>query len=197
MSAALLLDPAKHQDFEDDLESFLHVLTWTSVRYCPSNLTAQERTTYLRTTFDEVDEKNGVCVGGLVKSGGLGLERYLPSELVSFSGGSPLIDLLREISLPFAVRYQKPPSEEDIRDFEETKAIADLSVPIWVNVLAKLPVGQYNRKLEKLKSSSWFSSTVRAYLQNPDFKWPTNDKAAPCTQVRCDKEAGGEQLKPN
>ncbi|KAG2746623.1 hypothetical protein P692DRAFT_20679435, partial [Suillus brevipes Sb2] len=35
MSAALLSDPTKHQDFEDDLESFLHVLTWTSLRYCP------------------------------------------------------------------------------------------------------------------------------------------------------------------
>ncbi|OJA07516.1 hypothetical protein AZE42_11826 [Rhizopogon vesiculosus] len=54
MSAA-----AKHQDFEDDLESFLHVLTWTSVKYCPSNLTAQEHTTYLHTTFNEVEEKNG------------------------------------------------------------------------------------------------------------------------------------------
>jgi hypothetical protein len=78
MSAALLLDPAKHQDFEDDLESFLHVLTWTSVRYCPSNLTAQERTTYLRTTFDEVDEKNGVCVSRLVKSGGSGTRKISP-----------------------------------------------------------------------------------------------------------------------
>ncbi|KAG1763736.1 hypothetical protein EV702DRAFT_1156666 [Suillus placidus] len=178
MSAALLLDPTKHQDFEDDLESFLHVLTWTSIRYCPSNLTAQERTVYLSSTFDEVHEKNNVFVGGEVKSGRLVKNTYLPSELITFSAGSPLLDLLREISLPFAVRYQSPPSEQDVRNFEEARSAGDLSTPLWVNILANLSVvGQYNQKLEKLKSSFWFPSTIRAYLQNPDLTWPTNDKA--------------------
>ncbi|KAG2131428.1 uncharacterized protein EDB93DRAFT_1108121 [Suillus bovinus] len=103
MSAALLSDPTKHQDFEDDLESFLHVLTWTAIRYCPSNLTAQERSSYLSLIFDEVQEKNGVYVGGDCKCGRL--------------------------------------------------------------------------KLENLKRRSWFPLMIRAYLQNPDLTWPTDDKA--------------------
>lgn len=33
------------------------MLPWTLVRYCPTNLTVQERTGYLQSTFDEVHEK--------------------------------------------------------------------------------------------------------------------------------------------
>ncbi|KAG2359203.1 hypothetical protein BDR07DRAFT_1378331 [Suillus spraguei] len=87
-----------HQEFEDDLESFI-------------NLTVHEDTAYLQSTFDEVREKN---------------------------------DLLR---------------------------------PFWVDLLTHLNVGQYNKKLDKLKSSSWFPSTIRACLKNIDLRWPTNDKA--------------------
>jgi hypothetical protein len=178
MSAALLIDPTKHQDFEDDLESFLHVLTWTPIRYCPSNLTAQERSSYLSLIFDEVHERNGVYVGGEVKSGRLVKNKYLPSELVAFSAGSPLLDLLREINPPFAVRYQDPPSKEDFHAYEKTKtSVEDSTTPFWVNILANMTYGQYQQKLENLKRPSWFPLMIRAYLQNPDLTWPANDKA--------------------
>ncbi|OAX31029.1 hypothetical protein K503DRAFT_788095, partial [Rhizopogon vinicolor AM-OR11-026] len=133
-----------HQNFEDDLESFLHVPTWTSVRYCPSNLTAQERTTYLRTTFDEVDEKNGVCVGGLVKSG---------------------------------VRYQPRPPEKAFKNYYELKTRFDLADPFWIDQMEDNVVHRYLKRMEILKNSIWFSSTIRQYLANPELKWPIRDKA--------------------
>ncbi|KAG1898025.1 uncharacterized protein F5891DRAFT_1240372 [Suillus fuscotomentosus] len=178
MSGALLSDPTKHQDFEDDLESFLHVLTWTSIRYCPSNLTAQERSYRLSLIFEEVHETNGVYIGGDCKCGGLVRNKYLPSELVAFSAGSPLLDLLREINPPFAVRYQVPPSKEDFHTYETIRtSVEDSTTPFWVNIFANLTYGRYQQKLENLKRRSWFPLMIRAYLQNPDLAWPTDDKA--------------------
>jgi hypothetical protein len=178
MSGALLSDPTKHQDFEDDLESFLHVLTWTSIRYCPSNLTDQERSSHLSLMFDEVHEKNGVYIGGGCKCGGLVRNTYLPSELVAFSAGSPLLDLLREINPPFAVRYQVPPSKEDFHAYETARiSLENSTTPFWPGILANMAYGKYQQELQNLKRRSWFPLMIRAYLQNPDLAWPTDDKA--------------------
>jgi hypothetical protein len=182
MSAALLSDPTKHQDFEDDLESFLHVLTWTSLRYCPSNLTDQERSSHLSSIFDEVREKNGVYVGGGWKSGCLVRNAYLPSELVAFSAGSPLLDLLREINPPFAVRYQAPPSKEDFHAYETARTSLEdsttPSTPLTLSIISTMaPYMIYQQKLQNLKRRSWFPVMIRSYLQNPDLTWPTDDKA--------------------
>jgi len=119
----------------------------------------------------------GVCVGGLVKSGGLGLQRYLPAELAAFSAASPILELLREISVPFAVRYQPTPPERAFKNYNELKARFDLSDPFWLDQLEDNVVHKYLKGMEMLKNSIWLSSTIRQYLENPEFKWPTDDKA--------------------
>jgi hypothetical protein len=81
-AAALLLDTTKHHGplIQGIPRVFLHTLPWTLVRYCPTDLTVQERTGYLKLTFDEVDEKNKFVGGEFLYS-----RTYLLSELVLFS----------------------------------------------------------------------------------------------------------------
>ncbi|KAG2084912.1 hypothetical protein BD769DRAFT_1681925 [Suillus cothurnatus] len=128
MSGALLSDPTKHQDFEDDLESFLH-----------------ERSSHLSLMFDEVHEKNGVYIGGGCKS------------------GSPLLDLLREINPPFAVRYQVPPSKEDFHAYETARiSLENSTTPFWPGILANMAYGKYQQELQNLKGVlvSWDINTI-------------------------------------
>ncbi|KIJ59740.1 hypothetical protein HYDPIDRAFT_43874 [Hydnomerulius pinastri MD-312] len=69
MSAALLQNPRKLNDFQDDLESFLHVLAWMTVRYVPSSLKSNDREAHLKFMYDESQEgEEGCKVGGWRKS---------------------------------------------------------------------------------------------------------------------------------
>ncbi|KAG2108120.1 hypothetical protein BD769DRAFT_1366026, partial [Suillus cothurnatus] len=132
ISGALLSDPMKCQDFKDDLKSFLYMLTWTSICYCLSNLTDQQCSSHLSLIFNEIHEKNGIYISGGCKCGGLVRNTYLLSELVAFSAGSPLLDLLREINPPFAVCYQVPSSKEDFYAYEMARiSLENLTTPFW------------------------------------------------------------------
>ncbi|KAH7921115.1 hypothetical protein BV22DRAFT_754260 [Leucogyrophana mollusca] len=181
MAAALLQNPQKPHELQDDLESFLHVLTWSAVRCCPSNLSALERGTYLRLIFDETIDTDDGTTGGLHKGNHLGHGRYLPArrgEGFQFSVSSPLLDLLKAFSGGFVARYQNPPTDEARKQFTELKAHAEAASPIMWKYLPTHPVQVYDREREALNTSDWTLSTLRSYAEGQHGAWPTDDAAS-------------------
>ena len=71
MSALLQQYPSKENEVSDDLESFVHVLTWNSVRYYLPNYSRKNTeaiSTLLRMYFDltgteGVDKYEAMCLG--------------------------------------------------------------------------------------------------------------------------------------
>ncbi|KAF9235779.1 hypothetical protein BU15DRAFT_77621 [Melanogaster broomeanus] len=99
MSAALLRKPGKLHMLEDDIESFIHVLGWTTIKYL----------------FDIIDfHLEGAAVGGKAKARELRGGGY-PPETFELKRPSPLSRLLRDLSSPFKSRYTREPPTDEIR----------------------------------------------------------------------------------
>jgi len=66
MSANLLQWPNSGHSYEDDLESFLYVMTWVSFTYMESKMTPQARFNVLKSMFedDEGEDEHGNTLGG-------------------------------------------------------------------------------------------------------------------------------------
>src|ERR1700722_10834408 len=60
MSAALLRNNKKCNQLEDDLESSLHVLTWTALRFTEHMCSEGDSSTFLRAFDEEYEDANGV-----------------------------------------------------------------------------------------------------------------------------------------
>ncbi|KAG1755940.1 hypothetical protein EDB19DRAFT_443028 [Suillus lakei] len=106
MSAALLAESAKKNRhvLEDDLESFLHVMMYTLVRYFPSKMNAEERNAFFQ-IFEEgyVVDEGGRAIGGSRKRECLrNLGSYIPKN---FTPPYEIARLLRELCGLFPVRY--------------------------------------------------------------------------------------------
>ncbi|KAG2077651.1 hypothetical protein BDR04DRAFT_560813 [Suillus decipiens] len=106
MSGALLdqSTPAKHHVLADDLESFLHVMMYTMVRYPPSTMNIQDRDTLLQMFEEEYFiNKTGRAIGGSRK------RKYLAdpgSHIVKkFTAPPEIATLLRELCKLFPIRY--------------------------------------------------------------------------------------------
>ncbi|KAH7921118.1 hypothetical protein BV22DRAFT_754317 [Leucogyrophana mollusca] len=180
MAAASLRNSQKPHELQDDLEFFLHVLTWTAIQRCPSTLSASERSIYLRLTFEQTIETTHGVAGGLHKRLVLAAGRYLPEcpggEDFQFSASSPLLGLLEAFSGGFAARYQIPPTAAAREKFERQKvqALADNNT-MWLEYLADHPVEAYDRAQRALSTSDWVLSTLRAYAEGEHGAWATDD----------------------
>jgi hypothetical protein len=111
MSAALLRNNKKCHELEDDRESCLHVLIWTALRFTEHTCSEGHSSTFLR-AFDEAYEDGDGVKGGDLKRGFLAT-REIP-RVVKFDGQPHLDKLIRELTEAFAVRYEEPPSAEQI-----------------------------------------------------------------------------------
>ncbi|KAH0834977.1 hypothetical protein J3R83DRAFT_10691 [Lanmaoa asiatica] len=117
MSANLLRQPGKMHTFTDDLESFLHVLGWTTLRYLPAvdSYEAEDRNDDM-TVFDEYSVRRGsLDRGGLRKSDTLGAGTY-PSRRFHPNKITPLRGLLRTLSSPFKSLYASDPPHDALRE---------------------------------------------------------------------------------
>ncbi|KAG1907433.1 uncharacterized protein F5891DRAFT_371966 [Suillus fuscotomentosus] len=106
MSGALLDQRSenKHHVLADDLESFLHVMVYTIVRYLPSTMNTEHRNTLLQ-IFDEeyVIDKEGRAIGGSRKRKWLDdPERHV---LRKFPAPPDIAMLLRQLCELFPIRY--------------------------------------------------------------------------------------------
>ncbi|KAH7884221.1 hypothetical protein F5I97DRAFT_1968348 [Phlebopus sp. FC_14] len=158
MSAALLQDPHKAHELQDDLESFLHVLAWAVVHYVPNDLTPDKRRDYL-SMFDENTYSNGEIVGGDLKSSRIVMRTYVPDFKLKHS--SPLVDLLKSLSEAFFTRYGK----ESINALQTMGALAESKVE------SLLDEGR-----ERLSSHLWFTATIKESL-SPEKPWSEEDSA--------------------
>ncbi|KAF9226393.1 hypothetical protein BS17DRAFT_777175 [Gyrodon lividus] len=176
MSAALLQDVGKLHTLVDDLESFLHVLGWATIRFVPTSdaYLAEQRTADLRRIFDDADfKKEGAMVGGSAKADALRGGGYPPAKF-QLKQPSPLHTLLETLSSPFISLYaKKPPTAGDRAKVEQrSTAEADEDVILlWSSIV------RYDRDMKRLESSTWFINTIENALQQEG--WPEDDKADP------------------
>ena len=172
MSANLLQHPGKLNTLTDDLESFLHVLGWMTLRYVPAvDSYGPGRRGRDLAMFDEHYEEDGRSAeGGDRKSDALGRGSY-PSVAFRPRTPTPLCDLLAELIGPFKSLYTvRPPTAEDRKKVDVPKSqynekLEDLSQDIR----------RYDRDIEQLQSPSWFIDQIQQTFNRQD--WPVDDKA--------------------
>ncbi|KAF9479142.1 hypothetical protein BDN70DRAFT_984982 [Pholiota conissans] len=142
----------------DDLESFLHVISWIALRYVPSELSAEDRTGYLTSVFDSYRSRpNGMTVGGPHK------RTFLTNRTIVREGKfehGPLLSLLEELTETCAARY-----EEFLLPLNPGKLSA------W----KALQIADHKERLERLATSEWIIDLFAEYLKSP--LWPKDDKA--------------------
>ncbi|KAL5503816.1 hypothetical protein ACEPAH_7887 [Sanghuangporus vaninii] len=112
ISGALLESPTtKVHDCADDLESFLHTLTFTLIRFSSSSLGPPELSRFLSMFDEEWDLPEGKTVGGSAKSDKLrGAGGYVAK--LDFPGRPGLRKLLLDFSRLFLAVYCLEPTEE-------------------------------------------------------------------------------------
>ena len=170
MSANLLQYPGKVHTLTDDLESFLHVLGWITLRYVPAadSYTAFRRGRDLRKFDEHYQEEGHSAEGGDAKSDGLRGGSY-PSANFRPRCETPLWPLLTELSSPFKSLYTvRPPTTEQRRkiNMEQNNFDEDLWALFY-------DIRQYDRHLQSLSSPTWFINEMKKGLDLDG--WPTND----------------------
>jgi len=170
MSANLLWNPGKMHTLTDDLESFLHVLGWMTLRYVPA------RDSYLAfhrgidmAMFDEHYQQQGHSEqGGHKKSQAFEAGRY-PSRTFRPKCETPLINLLHELRKPFKSLYGEPPTAEDREKINIPNIQYDQDEDLFRDIR------RYDRDIGQLQTSSWFIDEFQKTFNRGD--WPADDKA--------------------
>ncbi|KAL4065672.1 hypothetical protein V8B97DRAFT_1875063 [Scleroderma yunnanense] len=161
MSAALLRDVGKEHTIADDLESSLHVLTWTMLRYVPHSIQPLFIQKHLQTVFDEYCRYTGT--GGGTKGRALAANDYIPPRL-ELKQESPLLELLRTLVFPYTSVYGQP--QKTAPGFgEANRAAPQQSVP-----------DAYQENIEFTKSPKWFLRNIDAALRAN--YWPGDDRSS-------------------
>ena len=106
MAARLLLSdkPLPHT-LADDLESFLHVLSWVALRFMGHRLTSQNLTDVLTMMFDSsYEDEDGIAKGGRAK------KNFLIAAEILASGfrNNNIVSLLAVLTKTIAARYEVP-----------------------------------------------------------------------------------------
>ena len=171
MSANLLRQPGKLNTLTDDLESFLHVLGWTTLRYVPAiaSYSALRRGKDM-VMFDEHDREDHSDQGGYLKSYVLRGDSY-PSDTFYPRTPTPLFDLLRQLSSPFKSLYAvHRPTAADRSRVQVRPDITDRQLHrLWATI------DQYDEDIGHLESPIWFINEIKKALD--EEVWPTDDKA--------------------
>ena len=172
MSANLLRQPGKLNTLTDDLESFLHVLGWTTLRYVPAiaSYSALRRGNDM-VMFDEHDqEEDHSEQGGHLKSYVLCAGQY-PSSTFQPRRETRLFDLLRQLSSPFKSLYAvHRPTAADRSRVQVRPDVTDRQLHrLWATI------DQYDEDIGHLESPIWFINEIKKALD--EEVWPTDDKA--------------------
>jgi hypothetical protein len=156
ISASLLMDPGKRHELADDLESFLHVVTWLVLRFSSHNLSEPLLATLLQAVFDEGSvEQSGREVGGQSKADALQGGRI--ARTVKFHSRPKLDSLLSLLTNTFAARYENITFGTDN---EQERVIMS---------------ARHQRRMDHLQTSDWMLKQGRDALQVRS-DWPGIDK---------------------
>ncbi|GJJ09168.1 hypothetical protein Clacol_003390 [Clathrus columnatus] len=172
ISCRLLKDPTASQGLTDDVESFIHVITWVSFRYAKHNLPDEAVLVFLTSVFDYAwSGKDGLTKGGDTKMNYLNF----PSQLMKTEFENPLLKmLLTKITKTISFRYRAEPSLEDADDDEVT--------------LDRL-LNAYKKRLGTLNNSEWIINELASVLKSPN--WPANDEAKNTQIAQSTTRTGG------
>ena len=172
MSAMLLMrsEPPVHT-LADDLESFLHVLSWVALRFIPHNLGPKALTDLLVVMFDHCYEgEDGFALGGIAKRNYL-----IGGEVLNSGFRHPILPtLLKDLTATCAVRYKDHPSDEDLAEFH--KMCLEQPQMLEVGFVRNSAVAQYERRMAALETSDWMLATLAKALANYNT-WPLHDKS--------------------
>jgi hypothetical protein len=151
------MDPGKKHELVDDLESFLHVVTWVALCFSSHSLSQKGLEELLLTVFDEGHvEPSGMEVGGRNKrnalmSGGV-------AATVKFKDRSKLDSLLGILAEHLAARYER---ENPVEGKPE---------------LQKVLLAYRRERISDLQTSDWILKQGRDALQIRG-DWPDADNA--------------------
>ncbi|PBK71308.1 hypothetical protein ARMSODRAFT_933988 [Armillaria solidipes] len=132
ISAKLLLDPAAPRTITDELESFLHVLTWVAIMFTPTAMSPVDLSSTLRLCYEEIWGDPEQPMGGLGKRTAIqvGMSSIKMLELASTN----LDELLSPLNSSFGAWYgselysmlleEDPPAAQTMLDLI-TKALQD------------------------------------------------------------------------
>ena len=189
MSAAILQNPQKQHDVEDDRESVYHLLNWLALRFTKHDR-IHELPHYLL-QFDECFKLEGSAE----KGGELKQKRLTWPLPIAFKSCPQLNPLLEELRKAFAVRYHEPPeqadhdaleqinneiraSEKHIQEAGGSPEILSLRLALrnsHITTRNSLYAFVYPKKIELLSEKGWLVGVLRRHLELDD--WPKNDAA--------------------
>lgn len=168
MSARLLVatTPLVHT-LADDLESFLHVLSWVALRFTPHGLTTGALTATLEGMFEQAYEDDG----GLTRGGITKMNYLIATGIRRSNFKCPMLaKLLVALTKTCAVRYEETPSDEELEIDREQAEPSDM--------LRYLLAIDYKTRMAALDSSDWMIKVFTDALADRDA-WPPRDKSAP------------------
>lgn len=167
MSANLLQHIGRLHILEDDLESFLHVFRWTTLRYVPADDTYSAlRRAKDMVMFDEHDKREGENdVGGGAKSCGLGAGKYA-SQRFQPRKSTSLYGLRRSL-------YASNPPNEALKRMNPDNE------QVYANHIMHI----YDQHMDRLKSSLWLITIIEDALVKE--AWPADDKAVLDLPITC------------
>jgi hypothetical protein len=158
--------PLSTPTLQDDLESFVHVLTWVLLRYTPHCYGAVKLTSRLRVWFDSYDvDPEGNLSGGEDKK-----SYIITGAVLNAQFNHPILpSLLCELLQTFAVRYLPLPSE----DPNPRRQMQRL-----VNKEAFLQDADsmYKADQANLESSDWMLDRFNEALSDHE-SWPVADRS--------------------
>ncbi|THU98085.1 hypothetical protein K435DRAFT_721142 [Dendrothele bispora CBS 962.96] len=153
ISAALLRPDRPCHSLEDDLESFVHVFSWTCLKHVKNTMMPSELGDHLFLGYDQVifDRTTDQVFGGKTK------ERNLKSRALRTAGfvDSAFRDLLLDFEDTCAARYDPDPDPSIVA--QSRAALASTTDPfIRDTVLSRLPDLVTQNKRDRLESGQWF-----------------------------------------
>ncbi|KAI6142706.1 hypothetical protein BKA82DRAFT_25818 [Pisolithus tinctorius] len=173
ISAALLRNHGEIHDLKDDIESFVHVLGWSFLRYAPFPLSGNSRKRMLVTLYDtSFPADGGGLSGNALKEMCLASGKYMVDA--DIKGTSPILELIRTIASPFQARYGEPPTASQTERYQRLKEKVAKGLCDQGDV-EDHPAHTYQLGMERLKNSEWFLDTFKDALRRPD--WPEKDAA--------------------
>ncbi|KAI5981853.1 hypothetical protein EDD15DRAFT_2523129 [Pisolithus albus] len=181
--------------FEDDIESFVHVLGWTVLSCLPSPMDRYERADLVSYLYDHsFRDTTGRERGGRAKEVQFQAGDY-PSKYFTLTEPSPILELIRDLASPFRARYEDPPTEAELETFEYIITLVS-NGQLREEALYCQTAHRYQLGIRRLSSSEWFLGTIQDALKRPC--WPAKDgggaKLTICTEDTARQGVGTDFL---
>ena len=159
MSAALLHNNKKPHELIDDRESSLHVHIWTALRFTRHTNSEGDSIRFLRAFDEEYEGEHGVRGGDLKED----FSQHVKYHTLSKFDRRPQLDaLIKELTEAFAVRYEEPPSAEEVKALEQAQ-----SANLPPSIMAGLTAFKYQKHLDDLATPNWLVDTFSRHLLRP------------------------------